>query len=279
MELSNLQFKVHHKPGTAMGHVDGLSRLKTVQVNSLRMADLLNPVEPVDVVPDSRDAAEEEKEAETADDGHVSPVDVFRLDVEQFKAEQEQVSWVKDLVAFLQDGALPVDPFLRARVVRMAPRYVVTDGLLRRYVNLPARVGPARTLAVPVVPPSYVATILHYCHAVLLSSHLGLTKTTEKVKRLVYWPGWRKDVVEYLKECNKCGSGKGPRPSRAGVMLIMPVIDLAGPFDLLVVDAIGPLSETDSGNRYISVLVDYFTRWAEAFAVRRLDSVTFVEIW
>ncbi|KAG3164232.1 hypothetical protein PC128_g20180 [Phytophthora cactorum] len=162
----------------------------------------------------------------------------------------------------------------------MAPRYVVTDGLLRRYVNLPARVGPARTLAVPVVPPSYVATILHYCHADLLSSHLGLTKTTEKVKRLAYWPGWHKDVVKYVKECNKCVRGKGPRPWSAGVVLRMPVASLAGPFDLLVVDAIGRLPDADSGNRYILAFVDYFTRGggAEAFTLRRLDSVTFVEV-
>ncbi|OWY94564.1 Retrovirus-related Pol Polyprotein from transposon 412, partial [Phytophthora megakarya] len=43
MELSNLQFKVYHKPGTAMGHVDGLSRLPVERVAALTMADLLNP--------------------------------------------------------------------------------------------------------------------------------------------------------------------------------------------------------------------------------------------
>ncbi|GMF21853.1 unnamed protein product [Phytophthora fragariaefolia] len=48
MELSNLQFKVHHKPGTTMGHVDGLSRLPMESVNALTMADLLNPEHPED---------------------------------------------------------------------------------------------------------------------------------------------------------------------------------------------------------------------------------------
>jgi len=57
----------------------------------------------------------------------------------------------------------------------------------------------------------------------------------------------------------------------------MPIADLTGPFSLLVVDAVGPLPETRKGNKYILVFVDYFTRWAEAFAVDCLDSVTFVE--
>ncbi|KAG2968254.1 hypothetical protein PC121_g21272 [Phytophthora cactorum] len=92
MDLSNLQFKVHHKPGTAMGHVDGPSRLETGQVNSLRMADLLNPYESSEEPEIQRDdAAEKEKEVETADEGPVSPVDEFRLDVEQFKAEKQEV--------------------------------------------------------------------------------------------------------------------------------------------------------------------------------------------
>ncbi|GMF32083.1 unnamed protein product [Phytophthora fragariaefolia] len=57
----------------------------------------------------------------------------------------------------------------------------------------------------------------------------------------------------------------------------MPVADLTGPFSLLVVDAVGPLPETERGNKYILVFVNYFTRWAEAFAVGALDSLTFVD--
>ncbi|KAE9304257.1 hypothetical protein PF008_g22013 [Phytophthora fragariae] len=58
----------------------------------------------------------------------------------------------------------------------------------------------------------------------------------------------------------------------------MPVADLSGPFSMLVVNAVGPLPVTERGNKYILVFVDYFTRWVEAFAVLRLDSVTFVEV-
>jgi transposase InsO family protein len=122
-----------------------------------------------------------------------------------------------------------------------------------------------------------VNTVLHFCHADLLSSHLGLTKTLDKVRRHAFWPGWRKDVREYLSECRKCGGGKGPRPRNSGRIQPMPIADLTGPFSLLVVDAVGPLPETRKGNKYILVFVDYFTRWAEAFAVDCLDSVTFVE--
>ncbi|OWY90759.1 Gag-pol Polyprotein [Phytophthora megakarya] len=57
----------------------------------------------------------------------------------------------------------------------------------------------------------------------------------------------------------------------------MPVHVLSGPFSLLVVDAISPLISTPRGNKYILAFVDYFTRWIEAYAVKSLDTITFVD--
>ncbi|ETP03375.1 hypothetical protein F441_19656 [Phytophthora nicotianae CJ01A1] len=51
MELSQLRFKVFHKPGTAMGHVDGLSRLYTETVGAITMQELLNEAEEESLVP------------------------------------------------------------------------------------------------------------------------------------------------------------------------------------------------------------------------------------
>ncbi|KAE9162211.1 hypothetical protein PF002_g30831 [Phytophthora fragariae] len=49
-------------------------------------------------------------------DQPASNLDLFGLDLEQFKAEQRKLSWVVALIAFIEDGALPLDPNLRARV-------------------------------------------------------------------------------------------------------------------------------------------------------------------
>ncbi|KAG3154393.1 hypothetical protein PC128_g22364 [Phytophthora cactorum] len=75
-----------------------------------------------------------------------SEVDMCGLDVEPFWAEQPEVAWIRALIAFLEEGALPVGPLLRAQVVKVAPRHSVENGLLMRLVHLPARVGPARSL-------------------------------------------------------------------------------------------------------------------------------------
>lgn len=35
----------------------------------------------------------------------------------------------------------------------------------------------------------------------------------------------------------------------------------------VAIDVVGPLPSTTSGNRFILVVVDYFTRWPEAYAI------------
>ncbi|KAE9302984.1 hypothetical protein PR003_g22126, partial [Phytophthora rubi] len=48
MELSQLRFKVYHKPGTAMGHVDGLSRLHSQTVCAVTLSELMEDVSSVE---------------------------------------------------------------------------------------------------------------------------------------------------------------------------------------------------------------------------------------
>ncbi|KAL3665019.1 hypothetical protein V7S43_010194 [Phytophthora oleae] len=49
---------------------------------------------------------------------------------------------------------------------------------------------------------------------------------------------------------------KGHDPGGRDKYQRMPVADLNGPFSLLVVDAVGPLLETERGHKYILVFMD-----------------------
>ncbi|OWZ15485.1 LOW QUALITY PROTEIN: Retrovirus-related Pol Polyprotein from transposon 412 [Phytophthora megakarya] len=213
LELSNLQFRVYYKPGTSMGHVDGLSRLPVERVASLTMQDLLNPEdEPSsenspspagDVVHETAEPHETELVKESVDDyseeetergeeevapweSPTDPIDEFRLDSRQFIDELRSVPWIKVLSVFLKDGAIPLGPFLRARIVKMVPRYKVEEDVLKRRVNLPVRAEHARTRYVSVVSPSYIETVLHFCHGDVMSAHLGVTKTIERVRQQAF---------------------------------------------------------------------------------------------
>ncbi|KAE8971166.1 hypothetical protein PF011_g26135 [Phytophthora fragariae] len=169
----------------------------------------------------------------------VSPVDVFGLQQDRFVAEQRRTPWILAMLAYLESGALALDPQLRTRTLLMAPNYIVRNGVLMRRVHLKARAGPASSLEVPVIPLQFISTVLHHCHTDVLAAHVGVTKTMDKVRKHAFWHGWKRDVAEYVRECATYGSGKGHRPWRNGLMQRMPIHELSGPFSLLVVDAVG----------------------------------------
>jgi len=48
------------------------------------------------------------------------------------------------------------------------------------------------------------------------------------------------------------------------------------PLELIAMDIVGPLLPSKSGNKYILVVSDYFTRWVEAFGIPSQDAVIVV---
>ena len=43
---------------------------------------------------------------------------------------------------------------------------------------------------------------------------------------------------------------------------------------IVATDIMGPLPESESGNQYVLVASDYFTRWVEVYAIPNQEAVT-----
>ena len=44
------------------------------------------------------------------------------------------------------------------------------------------------------------------------------------------------------------------------------------PFERIATDIVGPLPKTQRNNRYMLVVIDYYTRWPKAFALEHQDA-------
>ncbi|KAJ9513279.1 hypothetical protein QJQ45_001317 [Haematococcus lacustris] len=52
--------------------------------------------------------------------------------------------------------------------------------------------------------PLVKQAVLEKCHDDAFAGHVGITKTKKLVSRHFYWPGWDKDVEDYVRHCDAC---------------------------------------------------------------------------
>ena len=54
--------------------------------------------------------------------------------------------------------------------------------------------------------------------------------------------------------------------------------NVASPMERLAVDVMGPLPVTESGNKYLLIAMDYFSKWPEAYALPNQEATTVAEV-
>ncbi|UYV67821.1 hypothetical protein LAZ67_5002141, partial [Cordylochernes scorpioides] len=116
-----------------------------------------------------------------------------------------------------------------------------------------------------VVPKKRRKEIMSEYHNHMLNGHLGVARTTYRLKNKYYWPSMVKDVSEFVKTCHLCQSRKGSNQLPSG--LLQPIPPANYPFERIGIDFVGPLPSTKRRRKWIIVLTDYYTKYAETKAV------------
>ncbi|UYV79257.1 K02A2.6-like, partial [Cordylochernes scorpioides] len=116
-----------------------------------------------------------------------------------------------------------------------------------------------------VVPKKRRKEVMSEYHNHMLNGHLGVARTTYRLKNKYYWPSMLKDVSEFVKTCHLCQSRKGSNHLTSG--LLQPIPPANYPFERIGIDFVGPLPSTKRRRKWIIVLTDYYTKYAETKAV------------
>lgn len=141
------------------------------------------------------------------------------------------------------------------------PQVVLRQGVL--YYSW-ERVGRIQTSLLLLVPVAMQTEILQACHNPPQSGHLGEAKTLERLRQSYYWYRMGDDVHLFIKRCPHCNARKASGPLKKAKLQNY---QAGAPLDRLHLDILGPFPVSSSGNKYILIIIDQFTRWVEAFPI------------
>lgn len=132
----------------------------------------------------------------------------------------------------------------------------IVDGVLcRQYAPTPT----SGAVTVPILPSSLHRDALFRNHDAPTAGHQGFERTLDRLRQETYWVSMARDVEQYCRTCTKCQQSKLSQPQRAPLTSI----PIGRPWQMIAADILEvPLSTNN--NRYLLVVQDYFTKWAEA---------------
>ncbi len=90
-----------------------------------------------------------------------------------------------------------------------------------------------------VIPKSLIQAVLKQLHD--QAGHLGIFKTTEKVKECFYWPEYEQDIRTWVQNCVQCRQCNPPIPQAQAPL---GTIQASYPFEKMSWDIMGPMPVT-----------------------------------
>jgi hypothetical protein len=96
-------------------------------------------------------------------------------------------------------------------------------------------------------------------HNSALGGHSRERVTSTRIKALFYWPGMKKEISEYIKNCPTCQLNKSENIPYPGLLQPLPIPDMV--FQHLTMDFIEGLSKSE-GKDTILVVVDKLTKYS-----------------
>ena len=196
-----------------------------------------------------------EIDAECDSDGDLAYTS--HVSLPELAKKQQEDPELASIFLYLQNGVLPENEVAACRLVLERSRYSIVDGILH-YEN-PDVPGVLRC----AVPLCLREQLLKEAHGGKFAGHFAERKIYKTLRKKYWWNGMHADVQKYCRACLECATRKGPG---RGTRPPLNPIPIGGPFHRIGIDVLQlPLSF--NGNQYALVMMDYFTKWPEVFAI------------
>jgi hypothetical protein len=172
---------------------------------------------------------------------HVVPDALSRAIVEEIESTSRD-KWYVDLIRKVE---LSPETY---------PKFQIKQGMLYKFVKCNSELIDSWRL---VLPSDSRDKIMKQNHDE--KAHLGYTKTINRIKQAYYWPKMYQDVRKYVNSCEICKETKAPNQILRPPMGSARVSSV--PWSSISIDFKGPMVRSKSGNTYILVVVDNFSKF------------------
>ena len=265
-ELSQFDFVLIHRPGKKHQNADGLSRIPTkVACDCYRAGQELESL-PCGGCDYCGRAHEQWRRFEEEVD-NVVPLAMRQITVTGYTSEEMREEQLKDpdlrtVIGWLNGNPDPLELSTASSEAKHLWKHrvdlMIEDGVLRYRWH---GVDESPKL---VLPRSLRQEALRLHHDVPLAGHYSTEKTLEKLRRTMFWPGMRQDCEIYVQGCPECGRNKQYGTRARGPL---GVYHAGFPLERVHIDILGPFPKSRSGNAYVLVLIDQFSKWLECYAL------------
>ena len=245
VELSTYDLHVHYRKGSDNANADAMSR---------QTVDHTTEEEASELMATNYNANKNE------------------IDADSLRREQNLDLIFSEVKKWLTTGRLPSKKELRKRSRNLRVMARLFDQLTLEQDIMKLR-RPGEKDSVILLPRTYRETVLKMLHDDETAGHLGATRTLEKAVTRFFWPGMKKDVLQYCEICEICQRRSRPTPQ----MQDTPRTDTySRPFERVRID-ITEMPMSARGNKYALVAMDYFTKYAFTYAMPNQTAETVSE--
>ena len=268
--IGGYDYTIVHRPGKKHGNADGLSRKPCGQCG--HSDDVPSDLEAKTPMEDSN-----ESETRQGEEGTVTRVVKMDANISNEDIRQAQLADASIAPVMSAKEGTGVKPSW----VEASPRSAAAKVYWAQWDRLEVREGilcrrweshDGKTISWQVILPSeFRKEIIGELHGGVAGGHFGVTRTLASVKARYYWAFMARDVRASCRQCTRCAQRKSPPRKRRAPLQQYQV---GAPMERVALDLVGPLPESDRGNKWILVIGEYFTKWMEAYPLPDSTSAT-----
>jgi Integrase zinc binding domain/Integrase core domain len=122
-----------------------------------------------------------------------------------------------------------------------------------------------------LVPRCLANRVMCLAHLPLLAAHPGGTRMYATLRKSFYWLTMAKDIYQIVANCPSCAKSRLKRNRRTNYLKLFPP---SQPLEFISLDILGPLPVTKSGNKYLVVFGDRYSKAMRVVAVTNITTET-----